>query len=102
MSYILQLRGWMNTWFPIDVWIPLVKKSSTADTKAEEPNLPYYCSIVIEEERIDAFLHFPMAFAWYETQLASFRIWTRFADSISYDDSHAVKSNSQVFMGKRC
>ena len=55
-------------------------------TKAEEPSLPYY--LPITGERIIGFIPFPRVLVLCEMQSVSFRIWTRVAVSISYDDNH--------------
>ena len=54
-------------------------------TKAEEPSLPYY--LPIAGGRIIEFIPFPRVLVLCEMQLASSRIWTRVAVSISYDDN---------------
>ena len=54
-------------------------------TKAEELSLPYY--LPIAGRRIIGFIPFPRVLVLCETQLASSRIWTRIAVSISYDDN---------------
>ena len=55
-------------------------------TKAEEHSLSYY--LPIAGGRIIGFIPFPRVLVLCEMQLASSRIWTRVAVSISYDDNH--------------
>ena len=50
---------------------------------AEEPSLPYY--LPIAGGRIIGFIPFPRVLVLCEMQLLSSRIWTRVAESISYD-----------------
>ena len=40
-------------------------------------------------------MDFPWALVWSKTQIASFKIWTRVTDSISYYDNRYVKRESQ-------
>ena len=62
-------------------------------TKAEEPSLPYY--LPIAGGRIIGFIPFPRVLVRCEMQSVSFRIWTRVAVSISYDDNHyTTESNT--------
>ena len=55
-------------------------------TKAEEPSLPYY--LPIAGGRIIEFIPFPRVLVLWEMQSVSFRIWSRVAVFISYDDNH--------------
>ena len=55
-------------------------------TKAAKPSLPYY--LPIAGGRIIGFIPFPRVLVLCEMQLVSFRIWTRVAVPISYDDNH--------------
>ena len=59
---------------------------SSCLTKAEEHSLSYY--LPIAGGRIIGFIPFPMVLLLPEMQSVSFRIWTRVAVSISYDDNH--------------
>ena len=61
-------------------------------TKAEEPSLPYYLPIV--GGRMIGVIPFPRVLVLCEMQLASSRIWTRVAVSISYDDNHYTTGTS--------
>ena len=55
-------------------------------TKAEEPSLSYY--LPIAGGRIIGSIPFPRVLVLCKMQSVSFRIWTRVAVSISYDDNH--------------
>ena len=55
-------------------------------TKAEEPSLPYYLSIV--GGRIIGFIPFPRVLVLCEMQWVLSRNWTRIAVFISCDDNH--------------
>ena len=55
-------------------------------TKAEELSLPSY--LPIAGWRIIGFIPFPRVLVQCEMQSVSFRIWTRVAVFISYDDNH--------------
>ena len=55
-------------------------------TQAEEHSLSYY--LLIAGGRIIGFIPFPRVLVLCEMQLASSRIWTCVAVSISYDDNH--------------
>ena len=61
-------------------------------TNAEEASLLYY--LPIAGGRIIGFIPFPRVLVLYEMQLASSRIWTRIAVSISYNDNHYNTSTS--------
>ena len=61
-------------------------------TKAEETSLPYY--LPIAGGRIIGFIPFPRVLALCETQSVLYRIWTRVAVSISYDDNHYTTGTS--------
>ena len=63
-------------------------------TKAEEPSLSYY--LPIAGGRIIGFIPFPKVLVLCEMQSASFRIWTRVAMSISYDDNHYTIGTSKL------
>ena len=54
-------------------------------TKIKEPNLPYY--LPIAGGRIVGFIPFLRVLALREKPTASFRIWTLFTMSISYDNN---------------
>ena len=54
-------------------------------TKAEETSLPYY--LPIAGVRIIGFIPFPRVLVLCEMLSVSSRIWTRVAESISYDDN---------------
>ena len=60
--------------------------SSSCLTKTEEPSLPYY--LPKAEGRIIGFIPFPRVLVLCKMQSISFRIWTRVAVFISYDDNH--------------
>ena len=60
--------------------------------KAEEPSLSYY--LTIAGGRIIGFIPFPRVLVQCEMQSVSSRIWTRVAESISYDDNHYTTGNS--------
>ena len=60
-------------------------------TEAKEPSLPYY--LPITGGRIIGFIPFPRVLVLCEMQSASFRIWTRIAVSIYYDDNHYTKDS---------
>ena len=62
--------------------------------KVKEPSLSYY--LPVTGEGIDGFMFFTRALAWSEMQLTSFRIRTRFVDSIPYDDNRKVKQTSFI------
>ena len=65
-------------------------------TKAEEPSLPYY--LPIAGGRIIGFIPFPRVLVICEMQSVLYRIWTRVAVFISYDDNHYTRSfESWVF-----
>ena len=67
--------------------------STSCLTKAEEPSLPYY--LPIAGGRIIGFIPFPRVLVLCEMQSVSFRIWTRVAVSISYDDNHYTTGTSE-------
>ena len=54
-------------------------------TKNREVSIPYNLSSA--RERIDGFMPFPRISAQSERQMASSRVWTQVADSISYDNN---------------
>ena len=57
--------------------------STSCLTKTEEPSRPYY--LPTAGERIIGFIPFTGVLVLCEMQLISSRIWTRVAESISYD-----------------
>ena len=61
-------------------------------TKVEEPSLSFY--LPIAGGRIIGFIPFPRVLVLCEMQSALFRIWTRVAMSISYDDNHYTTATS--------
>ena len=61
-------------------------------TKAEEPGLSHY--LPIAGGRIIGLIPFPRVLVLCEMQSVSFRIWTRVAVSISYDDNHYTTGTS--------
>ena len=65
---------------------------SSCLTKAEEPCLPYY--LLIAGGRIIGFIPFARVLVLCEMQSVSFRIWTRVAVSISYDNNHYTTGTS--------
>ena len=67
-------------------------------TKAEEHSLSYY--LPIAGGRIIGFVPFPRVLGLCEMQSVSSRIWTRVAESISYDDNHysTKQSDSEVIV----
>ncbi len=66
-------------------------------TKAEEPSLSYYLSIV--GGRIIGFIPFPRVLVLCEMQSVRSRIWTRVAVSISCDDNHYNTGTSCLHHG---
>ena len=62
--------------------------STSCLTKAEELSLSYY--LPIAGGRIIGFIPFPRVLVLCEMQSASFRIWTRIAVSISYDNNYYI------------
>ena len=58
----------------------------------EEPSLPYY--LPIARGRIIGFIPFPRALVLCEMESVSSGIWTRVAESISYDDNHYTTGTS--------
>ena len=63
-------------------------------TKAEKPSLSYY--LPIAGGRIIGFIPFLWVLVLCEMQSVSFRIWTRVAVSISYDDNHYTMGTSNT------
>ena len=63
--------------------------------KAEEPSLPYY--LPIDRGRIIGFIPFPRVLVLCEMQSISSRIWTRVAESISFDDNHYNTGTSETY-----
>ena len=61
-------------------------------TKAEEPSLSYY--LPKAGRRIIGFIPFPRVLVLCEMQSVSFRIWTRVAVFISYDDNDYTTGTS--------
>ena len=78
------------------IWHKVFKWSLTGlnseFTRAEELSLPYY--LPIAGRRIIGFIPFPRVLVLCEMQSVSFRIWTRVAVSISYDDNHYTRGTS--------
>ena len=65
--------------------------------KRTQPTLQFTHSC---KGKIDLYL-FPWLLAIFEMQIASFRIWTRVNESISYDDSGYTPSTINPFMVQR-
>ena len=71
---------------------------TTCLTKAEEPSLAYY--LPIAGGGIIGFILFPRVLVLCEMQSVSFRIWTRVAVSISYDDNHYTTGTSSSYSSR--
>ena len=64
-------------------------------SNAEEPSLPYY---LLFGGRIIGFIPFPRVLVECEMQSVSFRIWTRVAVSISYDDNSYTTGTFLIYV----
>ena len=62
---------------------------------AKETSLTNYL-LIVKKEEVDSGLS-PGELIRSETQTASYRIWTRVADSIFWDDNHYTKHTSEIF-----
>ena len=81
-----QCKTGLNSVFLLQDWLP---------NQAKELNLPYYLPIARKGE-IDEFISLPRLFAQIERQRVSPKIWTQFANSISYNNYCYTKHASAV------
>ena len=72
---------------------------TTCHTEAKEPTMPYY--LLITEERIVGFIHFPRILVLCEMQTSWSRVWTQAAGSTSYDDNHYTTSSSEEWIQEK-